>query len=184
MRLRALNGPELGACGAHFKASPMQFGDWTKGLAVAQRSVQTDLGPFTITEEAGAVTSLSWGNNGATDTSDLLDEAAAQLTAYANGTLQVFDLPLAPAGGDLQQAVMAEMRAIPFGETRTYGDIARALGVAAQPIGQACGANPIPIIIPCHRVTGATGLGGFSAPGGVESKVMLLRHEGAYGLLI
>jgi methylated-DNA-[protein]-cysteine S-methyltransferase len=53
-----------------------------------------------------------------------------------------------------------------------------------QPVGQACGANPIPIIIPCHRVVGADGLGGFSAAGGVETKVKLLRHEGAYGLLL
>ncbi|MFY9205650.1 MAG: MGMT family protein, partial [Yoonia sp.] len=71
-----------------------------------------------------------------------------------------------------------------FGETRTYGELAREMGVPAQAIGQACGANPIPIIIPCHRVLGAKTLGGFSGAGGVEGKVQLLRHESAAGLLI
>ena len=75
-------------------------------------------------------------------------------------------------------------RAIPPGTTRTYGDIARAVAAPAQAVGQACGANPLPILIPCHRVLGAKGLGGFSAKGGVETKVWLLRHEGAAGLLI
>jgi len=73
---------------------------------------------------------------------------------------------------------------IPFGERTTSGAIARRLGVPAQAVGQACGANPLPVIVPCHRVLGATGLGGFSAVGGVETKVFLLRHEGAAGLLI
>ncbi|MGB4829380.1 MAG: MGMT family protein, partial [Paracoccaceae bacterium] len=76
------------------------------------------------------------------------------------------------------------MAAIPYGETRTYGQIAHAVGAPAQAVGQACGANPIPILIPCHRVLGGNTLGGFSAPGGVETKVALLRHEGAAGLLI
>jgi O-6-methylguanine DNA methyltransferase len=76
------------------------------------------------------------------------------------------------------------MSAIPYGETRRYGDLAREIGAPAQAIGQACGANPLPILIPCHRVLAAKGLGGFSAKGGVESKVFLLRLEGAASLLI
>ena len=76
------------------------------------------------------------------------------------------------------------MFAIPHGETRTYGDLARALNAPAQAIGQACGANPIPILIPCHRILGAHSLGGFSAKGGVETKVWLLKHEGAASLLL
>lgn len=146
-------------------------------------AIDTDLGPFLIEETGGAITALTWGGSGDDDT-PLLREAARQLVAYAAGELTAFDLPLAPAGGPLQQAVMAEMRAIPFGETRTYGDVAKAVGAPAQAVGQACGANPIPVIIPCHRITGTGKLGGFSAPGGVESKVALLRHEGAYSLLI
>ena len=71
------------------------------------------------------------------------------------------------------------MADIPFGETRTYGQIAKLVGAAPQAVGQACGANPLPIIIPCHRVTGTDWFGGFSAPGGVETKAALLRHEGA-----
>lgn len=146
-------------------------------------TTDTALGRFTIETEGDAVAALAWGGAGDDDT-PLLREAARQLCAYAEGRLTVFDLPLAPAGGPLNQAVMAKMRAIPFGETRTYGEIAKAVGAPAQAVGQACGANPIPVIIPCHRVTGAGGLGGFSALGGVEAKVALLRHEGAYGLLI
>lgn len=146
-------------------------------------ATDTALGRFTIEAQRSAITGLRWGGSGA-DSDALLQEAAAQLIAYAAGRLTAFDLPLAPAGGPLQQAVMKEMRAIPFGETRTYGEIAAAVGAPAQAVGQCCGANPIPVIIPCHRITGTGRLGGFSAPGGVESKVKLLRHEGAYSLLI
>ena len=71
------------------------------------------------------------------------------------------------------------MSEIPYGETRTYGQIAKAVGAPAQAVGQACGANSLPILIPCHRVTGTNWFGGFSAPGGVETKAALLRHEGA-----
>jgi len=87
-------------------------------------------------------------------------------------------------GSQFQQDVCAVMATIPFGETLTYGDIARRLGAPAQAVGQACGGNPIPLIIPCHRVLGARGLGGFSGGVGVDTKVWLLKHEGAGGLLI
>lgn len=147
------------------------------------RSMDTALGRFTVSAEGDAIVTLTWGGTHVDDDA-LLAEAESQIIAYAEGRLKTFDLPLAPEGGGLQQQVMAAMRAIPFGETRTYGEIAKAVGAPAQAIGQACGANPIPIIIPCHRVTGTGRLGGFSAPGGVESKVKLLRHEGAYSLLI
>lgn len=147
-------------------------------------AVDTPFGTLSLVEAEGAITALEWRNATEGEATPLLIEAARQVAAYAAGDLTAFDLPLNPKGGPLQQDVMREMRAIPFGETRSYGDIARRLGVAAQPIGQACGANPIPIIIPCHRVTGTHGLGGFSGRGGVEMKVALLRHEGAYGLLI
>lgn len=114
----------------------------------------------------------------------MLREACTQLEAYFAGTLKHFDLPLSPAGSRFQQRVYAEMRGIAHGDTRTYGDIADAVGCSAQAVGQACGANPIPVIIPCHRVLAANGLGGYSGAGGVETKVALLRHEGAYSLLI
>ncbi len=118
------------------------------------------------------------------DTTALLSRAIEQLRAYFAAELQVFDLPLQVAGSEFQRAVCDAMLAIPFGETRTYGDIGRDLKALPQPIGNACGANPIPVIIPCHRVLGVNGLGGFSGRGGVETKVTLLKHEGAAGLLI
>ncbi|MEO0402485.1 MAG: methylated-DNA--[protein]-cysteine S-methyltransferase [Pseudomonadota bacterium] len=127
---------------------------------------------------------LSWGVSGCAEHSDVLDAAAAQLTEYDAGTREVFDLPLEVRGSTLQRDVCAQMSAIPFGHTVTYGDISKRLGVPAQAIGQACGGNPIPIIIPCHRVMGAKGLTGFSGAGGVETKVALLRHECAGGFLI
>lgn len=149
-----------------------------------QRTVPTQFGDLTLTEEDGAITALSWARVTRQDTSDLLDEAAAQLAAYAAAERETFDLPLRVKGSDFQRDVCAAMLAIPFGHTVTYGDIAKQLGVPAQAVGGACGGNPIPIFIPCHRVMGAKGLTGFSGKGGVETKVALLRHEKAAGLLI
>ena len=150
---------------------------------MANRTLPSPLGPINVTEAGGAITALAWGAGGA-DCTPLLERAEAQLRSYFAGGTDAFDLPLRIAGSDLQRAVCARMQAIPHGETVTYGDIGRHLGVPAQAVGQACGRNPIPILIPCHRVLGAQGLGGFSARGGVETKVWLLRHEGAAGLLI
>ena len=147
-------------------------------------TVHTRFGDLTLVEEADAIVRLDWGRAARQDRSDLLDAARLQLAQYDAGARQVFDLPLRVRGSDFQRAVCDAMRAIPFGETVTYGEIARALDVTAQAVGQACGANPIPVIIPCHRVLGAKGLTGFSGAGGVETKVALLRHEGAGGFLI
>ena len=145
-------------------------------------TIQSPFGALTLTEEEGRIARLRWGGKGADDT-PLLIEAASQLDEYFAGTRRAFDLPVAFRPG-LQGAVMRAMCGIPFGETRTYGDLAASLGAPAQAIGQACGGNPVPVIVPCHRILGASGLGGFSAPGGVETKVALLRHEGAASLLI
>jgi methylated-DNA-[protein]-cysteine S-methyltransferase len=149
-----------------------------------QASLPTPFGDLTLTEEDGAITALGWGQVARQERSGLLDTALAQLSEYAHGKRQSFDLPLRVAGSDFQRAVCDAISAIPFGETRTYGEIARDLGVPAHAVGGACGGNPIPILIPCHRVMGAKGLTGFSGAGGVETKVALLRHEGAAGLLI
>ncbi|MCB2116711.1 MAG: methylated-DNA--[protein]-cysteine S-methyltransferase [Rhodobacteraceae bacterium] len=145
-------------------------------------TIQSPFGALTLREADGRITALTWGAGGCEET-PLLVEAARQLAAYFAGDRQAFDLPIAFRPG-LQGEVMRAMMAIPFGETRTYGDLARDLGAPAQAIGQACGGNPVPIIVPCHRILGAAGLGGFSAPGGVETKVALLRHEGAASLLL
>jgi methylated-DNA-[protein]-cysteine S-methyltransferase len=143
----------------------------------------TPLGPVTLLEEDGALIALDWGGQGA-DHTPLLDLAHRQLAEYFAGTRKVFDLPLAPRVSARQRRFLDALMAIPFGETMTYGQIAHETGMSAQGAGQACGANPIAIVIPCHRVIGTGNLGGFSARGGVETKVALLRHEGAASLLI
>lgn len=146
-------------------------------------SLETLVGPLSVAERDGAIVRLDWTAE-ASGQSALLTQALDQLRAYFAGELTVFDLPLQVDGSDFQRAVCDAMLAIPFGETRTYGDIAKQLGAPPQPVGNACGGNPIPVIIPCHRVLGASGLGGFSGKGGVETKVALLKHEGAASLLI
>ncbi|MBY6069238.1 methylated-DNA--[protein]-cysteine S-methyltransferase [Leisingera aquaemixtae] len=146
-------------------------------------SLETPVGPLSVAERDGAIVRLGWTSEGGGN-SALLARALDQLRAYFAGELTEFDLPLQVEGSDFQRAVCDAMLAIPFGETRTYGSIAKELGAPPQPVGNACGANPIPVIIPCHRVLGATGLGGFSGQGGVETKVALLKHEGAASLLI
>lgn len=147
-------------------------------------AVDTRFGRLGIAEADGAICAVTWDGRDDGAPTPLLDEAAAQMRAYDAGRLQVFDLPLRVGGGTFQRAVCEAMRAIPFGETRTYGEIAGDLDASAQAVGRACGGNPIPVIIPCHRVMGAKGLTGFSGKGGVETKVALLRHEGAGGFLL
>lgn len=147
--------------------------------------VASPLGALTLTEEDGYLTALDWGGNPGKLTSPLLSEVEAQLTAYFKGRLQRFDLPLAPSTSDFEHGVLEAMFSIPYGETRTYGEIADGLEEgSAQAVGAACGANQIPIIIPCHRILGANSLGGYSGVGGIETKVALLKLEGAAGLLI
>ncbi|MEP1536801.1 MAG: methylated-DNA--[protein]-cysteine S-methyltransferase [Paracoccaceae bacterium] len=149
------------------------------------RDIQSPFGDLCVTEIDGAVTALRWKARGQDHSSAVLDQAEAELTAYFAGEEVEFKVPMHVDASEFQIAVCDAMRAIPFGETCTYGDIAKALGVPAQAIGQACGGNPIPILIPCHRVMGAGGrLTGFSGQGGVETKVALLRHEGAGGFLL
>jgi methylated-DNA-[protein]-cysteine S-methyltransferase len=131
----------------------------------------------TLIEDAGVIVRLEWRDDPG-EGSALTDEAARQVRAYFDRRLSRFDLPF-DWGEGLNAGVRRAMAAIPFGETRTYGQIAREVGAAPQAVGQACGANPMPILIPCHRVTGTDWFGGFSAPGGVETKAALLRHEGA-----
>ncbi|KPA21324.1 Methylated-DNA--protein-cysteine methyltransferase [Shimia sp. SK013] len=148
-----------------------------------QITVDTPTGPMTLSERDGAIVRAEWESGGSDDT-PLLRQAAAQLTAYFEDASNGFDLPLRVEASEFQQAVCDAMVAIPLGETKTYGELSKELGVPAQAIGQGCGGNPIPVIIPCHRVLGANGLGGFSGLGGVETKVWLLKHERAGGLLI
>ena len=145
--------------------------------------MSSPLGPLRLTARDGAILALDWAEAAPSEDA-LIAEAVSQLTAYLEGGLRRFDLPLAPEASEAGAKVLDAMLDIPFGETRTYGEIGEAVGLPAQAVGQLCGANPIPILIPCHRVLGASSLGGYSGKGGVETKVRLLRHENAAGLLI
>lgn len=112
-------------------------------------------------------------------TSDCFLDAESQLAEYFAGKRQSFDLQLAPQGTDFQLSVLAALQTIPHGETRSYLNVARQIGrpSAVRAVGAANGRNPLPIVIPCHRVIGADGsLTGFG--GGLESKLFLLQLEG------
>ncbi len=154
-------------------------------FAAAMRlGFDTPLGPVWVEENDGVITRAGWAPVAQPGNSALLRVAAEEVAAYFAGALRAFTVPLTHGRDGATGRVLDALSAIPFGETRRYGDIATEVGLPAQAVGQACGGNTIPILIPCHRVLSATGLGGFSAPGGVETKVWLLRHEGAAGLLI
>ncbi|HTR15714.1 MAG TPA: methylated-DNA--[protein]-cysteine S-methyltransferase [Acetobacteraceae bacterium] len=142
-----------------------------------QLSLHTPLGALTVSEEDGAIVALDWGWGRDQTETPLLLCARDQLQAYFDGELTAFDLPLAPFGTPYRQRVWQALRAIPFGQTRTYAEIAAAVGGGARAVGQANRCNPIPILIPCHRVVGVTGLGGYSGGDGVESKRYLLDLE-------
>lgn len=145
-------------------------------------TLHSPFGPLSLRERDGILVALDW-RPGQDTATPLVAEGLRQLAEYFDGKRVVFDLPL-DWGQGVHTQVRRAMAAIPLGETRTYGEIALEIGAPAQAVGQACGANPLPILIPCHRVLGRNTLGGFSAPGGVEAKVALLRFEGAAGLLI
>ncbi len=145
-------------------------------------TLHTPLGELTVFEDEGAIVALDWGRGyGAEPTppTALLREAAAQLHDYFDGTRSRFDLPLNPQGTAFRRKVWAALSRIPPGETRSYIDIAREVDCrSARAIGQANGSNPIPIIIPCHRVVAANGaIGGYSGSGGIATKRHLLALE-------
>ena len=142
-------------------------------------TISSPVGHLTIEEEGGAIVAIRWDKGGRSNGSPLLAEAARQLDAYFAGRLTDFDMPLAPAGSRFEQRVWAAMQAIPYGQTRCYGDLAHMIGSAPRAVGGACGKNPIPIVIPCHRVLAKIGLGGYSGEGGLATKERLLGLEGA-----
>jgi methylated-DNA-[protein]-cysteine S-methyltransferase len=143
-----------------------------------QLSLHTPLGEVTISEDGGAIVALDWGRGRDQEATPLLRDACDQLQDYFDGKRMSFNLPLAPEGSDFQKRVWAALCAIPPGETRSYADIARTIGSAPRAVGGANGANPIPLIIPCHRVIAADGsLGGYSGGDGPATKRYLLDHE-------
>jgi methylated-DNA-[protein]-cysteine S-methyltransferase len=145
------------------------------------------VGPIELIESDGALCEVRlWGLKGTVkntaESTPLLKRAQKQLTEYFAGRRRSFDLPLAPQGTAFQQSVWRELAKIPFGSTSTYGSVARAIGQpqAARAVGGAIGANPLALVIPCHRVLAGDGrLTGFSGGDGVPTKVALLTLEGA-----
>ena len=142
---------------------------------------RSPLGPILLEEEGGAVTGLRFCEQEVPaqgPVSPVLAQAAAQLAEYFAGQRQSFTIPLAPRGTPFQQEVWRTLCAIPYGQTRSYGQLAAALGrpAAARAVGGACRCNPIWLMIPCHRVVGASGsLTGYA--GGLERKKALLALE-------
>ena len=141
--------------------------------------MESPVGPLRIDEEDAFIIGVNRADTPvkAPDT-PLLQECVRQLRAYFNGSLTVFDLPLNPQGTLFRRKVWAALQQIPYGETRSYGQLAASLGCsgAARAVGGANHHNPISIIIPCHRVIGADGsLTGYG--GGLAMKEWLLRHE-------
>lgn len=144
---------------------------------------QTVIGEIGIAEKRGFITNIYFQKeqvprNNIIFETDTLKEAARQLQDYLAGNLKEFDLPLAPAGTEFMLLVWKSLLTIPYGETWSYQKIAQSVGnkKASRAVGQACNRNPIPIIIPCHRVIGASGkLTGYR--GGLEIKSRLLELE-------
>ena len=139
------------------------------------------LGTLQLTFAGGALTSLRLTEDvpdrSGTDRSPEAELALRELAEYFAGTRRDFTIPLAPAGTRFRQQVWAALRRIPYGEARTYGEVARTIGKpgAMRAVGGACHANPIPVVIPCHRVVAANGPGGFGS--GLEVKRRLLALE-------
>ena len=144
---------------------------------MTERTILTPIGEMCLTEENGSITSFLW-RGGRRDETPLLLEAERQIAEYFEGERKRFDLPLAPEGTVFQKSVWAALIDIPYGEVRSYADIAKAVGKekACRAVGMANHRNPIPVIIPCHRVIGADGtLTGYA--GGLEKKRLLLTLE-------
>ena len=143
---------------------------------------ETTVGWLRVVQSGEVITRVSWCAPAAIEpaATPLLAEVGRQLGAYFDGRLRDFELALDPAGSGFQRSVWREMTRIPYGEVLTYGEMAAKVDGVARAVGGACGANPIPVIIPCHRVVaGGGGLGGYSGQGGPETKRQLLIFEGA-----
>ena len=143
-----------------------------------QLSFRTSLlDALTVTEEDGAIVALDWGWGRDQAETPLLRRARDQVEEYLDGARHSFDLPLRPHGTPYRQRVWSALCAIPYGQTRTYAEIAREAGGGGRSVGGANGANPIPVLIPCHRVVAAGGIGGYSGGEGLETKRRLLSLE-------
>ena len=133
-------------------------------------------------EELAEIVFLARDGDALSPQNRLAERACVQIERYVGDPDFRFDLPLARRGTPFQRRVWGKISAIGAGRTRSYGELARELGSAARAVGQACGANPLPLVVPCHRVLAASGIGGFGHHEGgfhLSVKRWLLAHEGA-----
>lgn len=145
---------------------------------MAQLSFHSPVGDLTLGAEEGKIVSLDWGWSPMSQETPLLKKAKQQIDGYFKGLNPEFTLPLAPHGTDFQRRTWKIMLSISYGKTMTYGEISDMLRTHPRAVGAACGRNPIPIIIPCHRVMGkGDKLTGFSGGKGIETKKFLLKLE-------
>lgn len=149
---------------------------------MTQLSFHSPVGDLTLSEEDGKIVSLDWGwsceSQQYSRETAILAKAKALLDDYFDGKNPQFTLPLAPAGTDFQKKVWLAMVSISYGKSMTYGEVSKIIGSHPRAVGTACGLNPIPIIIPCHRVMGKDGkLTGYSGGEGVTTKKYLLDLE-------
>ncbi len=152
------------------------------------RRVDSPIGRLEITSDGTAITGLSIARDGhlpfeevAENSNDVLDRAAQQLTEYFAGARKDFDLPVSLKGTEFQQSVWTQLNDLAFGEVASYGELGLATGrpTAGRAVGGAVGANPIPIIVPCHRVLASNNrITGYSGGEGIPTKAWLLAHEG------
>ena len=142
-------------------------------------TIDSPFGPLTLVEEEGALIALEFGGRGDGSTTPLLKQAKAELADYFAGRRKGFDLPLNPRGTAFQRALWRLLQHIPYGEVRTYGELAAKLRSVPRAVGGACGRNPLPILIPCHRVVAGRSVGGYSGGEGIATKQRLLALERA-----
>ncbi|MBR3704052.1 MAG: methylated-DNA--[Oscillospiraceae bacterium] len=144
-----------------------------------EKMIESPIGPLTIVSDGESVTALRFGDQTRELSScQVLEQAATELAEYFDGTRRSFSVPLNAQGTDFQRSVWAALREIPYGETASYAQIAAMIGksAACRAVGNANHRNPLPIFIPCHRVTGKNGtLTGYA--GGIPIKEFLLRLE-------
>lgn len=148
-------------------------------MGVAYASLPGPVGWITVFVEDSAVVALEWGRTEAEVPGAGLDAAVAELRRYLDGEPMAFGVPVRADGGSFFQRVWRRLAAIPWGGTASYGALAAELDTSPRAIARACASNPIPIIIPCHRVVAASGgLGGYSGGDGIDTKAALLALEG------
>ena len=143
--------------------------------------MNSPVGPLLLVEDGGRLAEIRFADGDEPDRDDtpLLKRAQKQIDEFFAGSHRKFDLPLVPARTAFQQRVREAMISIPSGQTLSYGEIAHIAGGAPRAVGQACGANMLPLVVPCHRVLAANGIGGYSGAKGLDTKRFLLALEKA-----